>query len=113
MRESRGRNPPTHSPDTLTRNRPNRKTKTMNAKKALIVEIAIATIPAILGTAIYLGIVWEYMTSGYLVAALTLGMLGAFLFAALAGVCYDMMRDSVYAYYVKTGQTRKADRFTR
>jgi len=85
----------------------------MNAKKALLLEIAIATIPALLGTAIYLGIVWEYMTSGYLVASLTLGMLGAFLFAALGAVCYDMMRDSVYAYYVKTGQTRKADKFHR
>jgi len=85
----------------------------MNAKKALIIEIAIATIPAILCAAIYVGIFWEYMTDGYLLATLTLGMVGAFLFAAVVGACFGMIRDSRYAYYVKTGQHRKADRFTR
>jgi len=83
----------------------------MNAKTAHIIEIIASLIPSILTFCIFGGFVVHYKNDTEVAGGFA--VIGAFTVAAIIGQTYDMIRDSRHNYYVKTGQTRKADKFYR
>ena len=83
----------------------------MNAKTAHIIEVIASLIPPILTFCIFGGFAIRYSADPEV--AFGAIVIGALTVAAIAGQTYDMIRDSRYNYYRKTGQTRKADRLYR
>jgi len=83
----------------------------MNAKTAHIIEVIASLIPPVFALCLFGGFVVHYKNDTEVAGAFA--VIGALTVAAIIGQTYDMIRDSRYDYYRKTGQTRKADRLYR
>ena len=83
----------------------------MNAKTAHIIEIIASLIPPVFALCLFSGFVVHYKNDTGVAGAIAIT--GALTVSAIIGQTYDMIRDSRYNYYRKTGQARKADKFHR
>lgn len=83
----------------------------MNAKTAHIIEVIASLIPPVFALCLFGGFAIHYSNDIEVAAGAI--VIGALTVAAIGGMTYDMIRDSRYNYYRKTGQTRKADRLYR
>ena len=76
----------------------------MKAKTAHIIEVIIALATSALGLSIFTGIIWKYANDGDTEVAAIFGIISVFVFAAVAGAVFDIIRDSRHDYLVKIGK---------